>query len=110
MGLDKIKIGVRIRKMREETFRESRLVFAERCGLSENHLGKLERGEILISVKTLDKICEKSGASTDYILYGKTDETKSTSRNAIEHFLDTSSEKEIDIYLKFISLMKILTK
>ena len=57
MTLDKIKIGARIRRIREELYHETRQLFAERCGLSENHLGKLERGEILISIKTLNKIC-----------------------------------------------------
>ena len=55
MALDKINIGTRIRKVREEIYHETRQAFAERCGLSENNLGKLERGEILISSKALDK-------------------------------------------------------
>ena len=47
MTLDKIKMGARIRKVREELYHETRQLFAERCGLSENHLGKLEYDTIV---------------------------------------------------------------
>lgn len=57
MILDAVKIGMRIRKIREEIYHESRQLFAERCGLSENHLGKLETGTLNVSVKALNKIC-----------------------------------------------------
>lgn len=33
MILDAVKIGMRIRKIREEIYHESRQLFAERCGL-----------------------------------------------------------------------------
>ena len=56
MILDAVKIGMRIRKIREEIYHESRQLFAERCGLSENHLGKLETGTLNVSVKALNKI------------------------------------------------------
>ena len=86
MTLDKIKIGARIRRIREELYHETRQLFAERCGLSENHLGKLERGEILISIKTLNKHLNI--------------------RNTIDNFLDNSSKEELKMFFKFISIIK----
>lgn len=106
MALDKIIIGTRIRKIREEIYSETRQIFAERCGLSENHLGKLERGELLISIKALDKICSASGTSPDYILYGKCQNEKLKIRKTIDNFLDHSNNNELKMYFKFICTIK----
>ena len=110
MELDRINIGARIRKIREEEFLETRQMFSERCGLSENHLGKLERGEILISVKTLNKICSSTGMEADYILYGKSDSKHINIRKNIDNFLDKSSKEELKMYFKFISTIKSFIK
>lgn len=104
--LDEILIGARIRKIREEISNESRTIFAERCGISENHLGKLERGESLVSINTLNKICSSTGTSSDYILYGKAENKDLKIRKTIDNFLDHSSPEELKMYLKFISTIK----
>ena len=80
MILDALKIGMRIRKIREEIYHESRQLFAERCGLSENHLGKLETGTPIVSIKALNKVCTATGTTADYILYGNS-ETKNLINN-----------------------------
>ena len=110
MKLDKIDIGVRIRKIREEEFHETRQLFAERCSLSENHLGKIERGEILISIKTLDKITSCTGVTTDYILYGNCENSNLTIRKNIDNYLDKSTKEELRMYFKFISAIKSFIK
>lgn len=110
MRLDKISIGARIRKIREDIFHETRQLFAERCALSENHLGKLERGEILISINTLDKICSSAGIKTDYILYGKCENKHLNIRKTIDNFLDKSTKEELKMYFQFISAIKSFIK
>ena len=104
--LDEILIGARIRKIREEVLKESRTLFSERCGISENHLGKLERGESLITINTLNKICTTTGTNSDYILYGKNENKDLKVRKTIDNFLDHSSPEELKMYLKFISTIK----
>lgn len=106
MILNPIEIGMRIRKVREEIYHESRLLFAERCGLSENHLGKLENGTLLISIKALNKICTAAGSSPNYILYGESETKNLSTRKTIDNFLDNSTKKELKMYLKFISTLK----
>ena len=106
MTLDKIKIGARIRRIREELYHETRQLFAERCGLSENHLGKLERGEILISIKTVKKICTAWGTNPNYILYGECENKHLNIRNTIDNFLDNSSKEELKVFFKFISIIR----
>lgn len=103
MKLDEIEIGARIRKIREEEFKESRQIFAEKCGITENHLGRLERGQFLITTKLLNTICTVAGVETDYILYGKTKSKEISIRNKIEQFLDNSSKEELKMYFKIIS-------
>lgn len=105
MTLDKIKIGVRIQEIRE-TYKETRQAFAERCGISENNLGKLERGEICVSIKALNKICSATGVSSDYILYGKCENKQLNVRKMIDNFLDHSSDEELKMYFKFINTIK----
>lgn len=76
MALDKIVIGARIRKIREEIFEESRDKFGKRCDLTERHIGQIERGDFLISLNSLDCISSATGISIDYILYGKGENNK----------------------------------
>ncbi len=106
MTLDKIEIGVRVREIREKMYKETRQAFAERCGISENNLGKLERGEILISIKGLNKISSATGVTTDYILYGDSETKILSIRNIIDNFLDKSSKDELKMYFKFINTIK----
>lgn len=106
MSLDKIEIGNRIRKVREEIYQETRQNFAERCGISENHLGKIERGELLASINVLDKIASNTGTRVDYLLYGKCENEHLKIRKAIDNFLNRSNKEELKMYFKFISTIK----
>ena len=76
MTLDPLLIGTRIRKIREEEYNETRTDFANRCGLTETHIGQIERGEILLSTNALNKIITSTGANANYILYGNTNSKK----------------------------------
>lgn len=103
MKLDEIEIGARIRKIREEDFKETRQVFAERCEITENHLGRLERGQFLITTKLLNKICTVSGVNADFILYGREGNKELSIRRKIETFLNNASKEEMKMYYKIIS-------
>ena len=107
MALDKIMIGERIRSIRELEFeKEVRAVFAERCGLTESHIGQIERGEILISLSALDKIVCSTGTKAQYILYGKKDDRISMARRNIDTLLDLCTPEELTYFLKCISAFK----
>lgn len=106
MALDSINIGARIRKIREELYKETRQEFAERCGFSENQLGKIERGSVTVTTKTLDKICSITGVSSNYILYGKESSKTFNIRDSIENLLDKCSKDELAVFFKFLSMIK----
>lgn len=104
MALDKVQIGERIRSIRVNIFKETRQVFADRCDMTESHIGQIERGAITPSIIALDKIAVNTGESLDYIIYGKK-KTDDLRRN-IDIFLDRSNGEEIKMYFKCLSTIK----
>lgn len=106
LALDKFKIGLRIRKIREEIYHENRTDFSYRCSITESHLGQIERGEILVSMNALDKIAISTGTDTDYLLYGKSDEEDSKIRKQLNKFLDRSDKEELKMYFKCLASIK----
>lgn len=106
MALDKVLIGSRIRKIREEMFEESREKFAKRCNLTERHIGQVERGDFLISLHSLDKITSAIGIDVDYILYGKGEKNKLNIRDNLNAIMDRSNKEELKMYYKCICTIK----
>lgn len=106
MALDKILIGERIRKIREETFEESRKEFAIRCDLTERYVGQIERGEFLLSLASLDKISTSTGIDTDFILYGKCENNKFKIKQYLKNILDRADNDELKAIYKCISTIK----
>ena len=68
--MDKQVIGKRVRRQRER-LSLTRDQFAEQIDISPQFLAEIENGKKGMSAETLYKICEKAGASTDYILMGR---------------------------------------
>lgn len=106
MALDKVIIGSRIRKVREEIFEESRDKFGKRCNLTERYIGQVERGDFLISLSSLDMIASATGINIDYILYGKGEKNKLQIRENIHDIIDKSDKEELKMYYKFICTIK----
>ena len=106
MASDKLAIGIRIREIREKTFNETRASFADRCGLKESHVGQIERGEILISLRSLDKIANATGVDIDFFLYGKNGNKNLDIRKNIDIYLNRSGKDELKMYFKCISNIK----
>ena len=103
MELDKIIIGERLRKLREEFLKETRKEFAKRCGITERHIGQIERGEFLIGLKTLNKIVEATGITADYILYGEGTGNDLKIKQILYNIISKSNENELDMYYRFIT-------
>lgn len=106
MTLDKIVIGARIRKIREEIFEESRDKFAKRCNLTERHIGQIERGDFLLSLNSLNSIVSATGIDADYILYGKGENSKLQIRETLHDIIDKTDKEELKMYYKCITTIK----
>ena len=65
-------VGERLKNLRRE-HNWTRAEAGNLLGISEQQLGRIERGSRHITVETLDKVCELTGASADYILRGIVD-------------------------------------
>ena len=64
-----LEVGNRIRNVREG-LRMSRSVFSEKINISESYLAQLELGNKSIGINTLIAVCEYTGYSSDYFLFG----------------------------------------
>lgn len=106
MALDKIVIGARIRKIREEFFEESRDKFSKRCNLTERHIGQIERGDFLVSLNALDCISSATGINVDYILYGKGENNKLKIKNTLHDMIEKADKEELQMYYKCITTIK----
>ncbi len=106
MALDKVMIGARIRKIREEIFEESRDKFGKRCDLTERHIGQIERGDFLISLSSLDMIASATGIDTDFILYGKGENNKLQVSENLHDIIERSDKEELKMYYKCICTIK----
>lgn len=73
---DNLEIGSRIRNIREG-MHLSRSSFSEKINISE---AQIERGEKSISLNTLISICNNTGVSSDYILFGDTSNSSTANR------------------------------
>jgi len=106
-----LEIGERIRKIRED-LHMSREIFSEKIDISEVFLGQIERGERLLSIKTLSSIVSYTGASADYILFGDTKDLNT--KKKINRILDNSSEETINFIYELLrnthSFVKQLNK
>lgn len=106
MALDKVLIGTRIRKIREELLNESRAVFGKRCDLTERHIGQIERGDFLVSLTTLDKISVATGADVDYILYGKGENDRLKIKKTLDNIIEKSDKDELQMYYRCITTIR----
>ena len=61
----------------------SQQTLAERAGLSVDSVGKLERGEQLVSMKTLNKLCQALGISLPAFFGAETETTPNDAQKTI---------------------------
>lgn len=89
---ENIQVGERIRNIRE-SLKMTREQFSEEIDISDVFLGQIERGERSLSIKTLVKIVNYSGFSSDYILFGDNRNNATISR--INKLLNNCSNESL---------------
>lgn len=97
-------IGVRIRKQREQ-FGYTREEFAEKLNVTPKFCADIELGKKGMSVQTLCKISEILKLSTDYILFGATQQEYSFSSQILQHCTPTEQKYAEDILKTFVMAM-----
>ena len=96
-------IGQRVRGQREK-LRLTREEFAEMIELSPLYLGQLERGERQMSLSTLVRVSSWLHVTTDFLIYGDSDESKKE-KNRIINLLDKCTNKELLFVEEMIKLL-----
>jgi transcriptional regulator with XRE-family HTH domain len=91
-------VGKRIKKLREER-NLSKSQFGKMVGVTGQYIGMIEKGTHSISVKLIVKICDATGVSADYILFGVTDSEQEVTTAASLYGL---SNEQIQIALDII--------
>ena len=99
--MENVLVGERIRSIRE-SYNMSREKFSEIIDVSEVFLGQIERGERSLSIKTLRKIVNYSGVSSDFILFGDVKQNDKISQ--INNILSTFSSDVLDYIYEFIRI------
>ena len=66
----KQEIGKRVEKIRRE-MNKTKEELAKQLGITPQYLGIVENGRSALSYTKLQKLCEISGCTADYILFGK---------------------------------------
>jgi len=66
------QVGARVYQLRREQ-KLTRAEFGELIGKSEQYVGKIERGAVIIPGDVVNKLCDKIGVSADFIIRGAVD-------------------------------------
>ncbi len=102
-----LEVGNRIRNVRE-ALRMSRSVFSEKINISESYLAQLELGNKSIGMNTLIALCEYTGYSSDYFLFGK--DVKDDLRKKIIRMVSILPEGALDLVYEVIRSIKAHNK
>ncbi len=97
-------IGMRIRKQREQ-FGYTREQFAEMLNVTPKFCADIELGNKGMSVQTLCKISDILKLSTDYILFGTTQQEYSFSSQLLQRCTPTEQKYAEDILKAFVMAM-----
>lgn len=81
----KEEFGKRIRNIREE-MGLTKEAFARTLGVSGQYLGIVERGGSYLSIDKLKILCDLTGLSADYILFGKDSNVVNNTKNILADF------------------------
>lgn len=101
----KKEIGQRIKKIREGMCL-TKEAFAKEIGITGQYLGLIERGQNYLSIERLKTLCDFSGLSADYILFGKDLNAITSTKEMLTEFSDEQlisaceTLKELALYLK----------
>lgn len=77
-----IETGKRITEKRKY-FKYTIEKLSELLGISPRFLSAIERGEKGMSYNTLEKMCNTLCVTSDYLLFGKTEDTSNNTKNEI---------------------------
>lgn len=98
--------GERIKRIREKELKMNKAQLGRELGVSGQFLGLVEEGKGNLVYKSIKKLKDLSGHSSDYILYGLDDSMIRTTKKVLENY----SEEEIIQAIETIKNISIFIK
>ncbi len=97
------EMGERVRKIRNE-LKMSKEALGKKLGVTGQFLGVVEKGNSTMSYDILKRLCEISGYSADYILFGKSPVLLNETKELLNEF----SEDQIQAVFEVIKRMSTI--
>lgn len=104
--IEQIERGKRIKNIRENELHMNKTQLAREIGVSSQFLGLVENGKGNLVYKSIKKLRNLSGHSSDYILFGIDDNSISKTKELLEQY----SEIEISEAIKLLNDIAIFIK
>lgn len=104
--LEQIERGQRIKNIRENELHMNKTQLAREIGVSSQFLGLVENGKGNLVYKSIKKLRNLSGHSSDYILFGIDDNSISKTKKLLEQY----SEMEISEAIKLLNNIAVFIK
>lgn len=103
---DQIERGLRIKSIRENELKMNKSQLAREIGISSQFLGLIEDGKGNLVYKSVKKLMNLSGHSSDYILFGLEDNIISEARILLEKYTKEEINKSLEIIKDIVRLIK----
>ena len=104
--LEQIERGKRIKYIRENELHMNKTQLAREIGVSSQFLGLVESGKGNLVYKSLKRLRNLSGHSSDYILFGIDDSSISDTKKILEQY----SEMEISEAIKLLNNIAVFIR
>ena len=101
----KKEIGKRIKTIREE-MGLTKEALAKSLGISGQYLGIVERGGSYLSIDKLKILCDLTGYSSDYILFGRDNNVLNNTKNLLADFTNEQLQAGCNILKDLATLIK----
>ena len=101
----RVEMGERVRNIRNE-LKLTKDALGKKIGVTGQFLGVVENGKSTMSYDKLKKLCDISGYSADYILFGKSSNYMDEAKELLNNF----SEEQIILACEIIRNMNSLVK
>ena len=99
------EIGLRVKNIRLN-MNMTKQKMADLLGISGQYLGMIERGEGTLSVDKLKILCDMTGLSADYILFGKDSSLPMEVKNSLSEYSDEQISAGLEALEKFALFLK----
>ena len=101
------QIGGRIKELRKQQGLTQEDL-ADKAGLNPNYLGRIERGEINVTIETLSKIAVSLSKSLALLLPAELPTTKKGEdpRQRLKKFLGSKSQEKLSLFADIISAIE----